>query len=304
MNQDAVVFYETPFDSLRRTLGGVFGDGDLSSGTGMTVEELLEGIDARLVYIPLYGCTSFVTEQVMNNFFRRFQSHEEKMDPICVFSGFGFSDEQWELDWVDVELSPGFCRSTTTTEHEDNIILRQDEEQDAEESFVTANSPLSDDSRSSHMCSPVSGAVFIKVDPSTPTIAPNTTITTTIIDAGHSIHVTPNLPSLSSMTNLISAGSIVTKSKCTGSGPKLCHQSTCSSEVHENPRLETLPRSCIPATRIISMNIWMLRTDIINSKSVNYNYRGFNHFSLGDKVDTRDRKSGKHSRKSVNGYLS
>ncbi|KAJ3811258.1 hypothetical protein F5876DRAFT_75992 [Lentinula aff. lateritia] len=112
-------------------------------------------------------------------------------------------DEQWELDWVDAELSLGFCRSTTTTEHEDNVILRQDEEQDAEESFVTANSPLSDDSRSSHTCSPVSGAVFIKVDASNPSIAPNTTITTTIIDAGHSIHVTPNLPSLSSMTNPI-----------------------------------------------------------------------------------------------------
>ncbi|KAJ3859628.1 hypothetical protein EV359DRAFT_86195 [Lentinula novae-zelandiae] len=243
----AVVFYEIPFNSLSKrdtslkewTLGGVFGNGDPSSGTGMTVDELLDGIDVRLVYIPLYACTSFVTGQVMNSFFRRLQSHQEKMDPICISGGFGFSvcsegftlfdhglgslsssipaasrfatpqsnagsiymnvdrecsnpvpllrhkptkegirgargsrnetdatheivnvkntndaddldkqqldvsprnlqmmpthgqDQQWELDWVDAELSLGFCRSTTTTEHEDNI-LRQDEEQDAD----------------------------------------------------------------------------------------------------------------------------------------------------------------------------
>ncbi|KAJ4471006.1 hypothetical protein C8R41DRAFT_924739 [Lentinula lateritia] len=362
----AVVFYEIPFNSLNErdtspkewTIGGVFGNGDPSSGTGMTVDELLDGIDVRLVYIPLYACTSFVTSQVMNSFFRRLQSHQEKMDPICVSGEFGFSvcsedftlfdhglgslssslpaasrfatprsnfagniymnvdrecsnsvpvlrpiltkegnegtrssrnktdssheivnvkntndaddldkqqpdvsprnlqtipthgqDEQWELDWVDAELSIGFCHSDTTG-HEDNIILQQDEdeEQDAEESFVTAlESLLSDDclpidkfkdvsqARNSHMCSPVSGAVFLKVDASTPTIASNTTITATILDSRHPIHVNPDLAALSSITNLKSAGSIVTESKCPSSSPKICSQSTCSPEEDENP---------------------------------------------------------------------
>ncbi|KAJ3913427.1 hypothetical protein F5877DRAFT_83820 [Lentinula edodes] len=361
----AVVFYEIPFNSLSKrdtspkewTMEGVFGNGDPSSGTGMTVDELLDGIDVRLVYIPLYACTSFVTGQVMNSFFRRLQSHQEKMDPICIPGGFGFSvcsegftlfdhglgslsssipaasrfatpqsnagsiymnvdrecsnpvpllrpiltkegnegarsfrnktdssheivnvkntndaddldkpqpdvsprnlqtmpthgqDEQWELDWVDAELSLGFCHSDTTG-HEDNIILQQDEdeEQDAEESFVTAlESLLSDDclpihkfkdvsqARSSPMCSPVSGTVFLEVDASTPTIAPNTTITATILDSSHPVHVNPDLSALSSITNLKSAGSIVTESKCPTSSPKIYYKSTCSPEVQENP---------------------------------------------------------------------
>ncbi|KAJ3739654.1 hypothetical protein DFH05DRAFT_1512144, partial [Lentinula detonsa] len=74
----AIIFYEIPFKSSSElentdndknyspqcndqwTLGSVFGDGDPGSETGMSVEELLEGIDARIVYVPLYACTSFV----------------------------------------------------------------------------------------------------------------------------------------------------------------------------------------------------------------------------------------------------
>ncbi|GAW04667.1 hypothetical protein LENED_006472 [Lentinula edodes] len=427
----AVVFYEIPFNSLSKrdtspkewTMGGVFGNGDPSSGTGMTVDELLNGIDVRLVYIPLYACTSFVTGQVMNSFFRRLQSHQEKMDPICIPGGFGFSvcsegftlfdhglgslsssipaasrfatpqsnagsiymnvdrecsnpvpllrpiltkegnegarsfrnktdssheivnvkntndaddldkpqpdvsprnlqtmpthgqDEQWELDWVDAELSLGFCHSDTTG-HEDNIILQQDEdEEQAEESFVTAlESLLSDDclpidkfkdvsqARSSPMCSPVSGTVFLKVDASTPTIAPNTTITATILDSRHPVHVNPDLSALSSITNLKSAGSIVTESKCPSSSPKIYSKSTCSPEVQENPNssfestggtfssfLHPRNSDCTPGfeaqyiSQPFAQNLPVFHSieDIINSKSVNYNYKGFDHFSLG-----------------------
>ncbi|KAJ4470376.1 hypothetical protein C8J55DRAFT_608272 [Lentinula edodes] len=316
----AVVFYEIPFNSLSKrdtspkewTLGGVFGNGDPSSGTGMTVDELLDAIDVQLVYIPLYACTSFVTGQVMNSFFRRLQSHQEKMDPICVPGGFGFSvcSEGFTLfDHglgslsssipaasrfatrqsnagsiymnVDRECSNPVSllrpiltkesnegarssRNKTDSSHEivnvkntndaDDLDKQQpdqdeDEEQDAEESFVTAlESLLSDDclpidkfkdgsqARSSPMRSPVSGDIFLKADAYTLTIAPNTTITATILDSRHPIHVIPDLPALSSIVDLKSAGSIVTESKRTGSSPKICSQSTCSPEEDENPK--------------------------------------------------------------------
>ncbi|KAL0955484.1 hypothetical protein HGRIS_001724 [Hohenbuehelia grisea] len=48
------------------TLNAVFGDPDDPSDVGMEVDELLDCIHAKLVCLPLYACTSFVTGQVMN----------------------------------------------------------------------------------------------------------------------------------------------------------------------------------------------------------------------------------------------
>ncbi|KAJ4465453.1 hypothetical protein J3R30DRAFT_3743734 [Lentinula aciculospora] len=126
----AVIFYEIPFNSFgevkedssftrieRWTLKGVFGDGEPTSGTGMGVEELLEGIDARIVYIPLYACTSFVTGQIMNSFFRRLNSNERSMNPVCIPGGFGFGVDSEGFNLFDNGLglsgstasNPWFC---------------------------------------------------------------------------------------------------------------------------------------------------------------------------------------------------
>lgn len=58
----AVLVYEIPFNSSEKwTLKSVFGfEDNMFNGDGMSQQELLQGIDARIAYIPLYACTSFV----------------------------------------------------------------------------------------------------------------------------------------------------------------------------------------------------------------------------------------------------
>ncbi|KAJ3710675.1 hypothetical protein C8R42DRAFT_781305 [Lentinula raphanica] len=119
----AVIFYEIPIESPSEfklenidhedpsasqysdeqwTLTGVFGSSDTASESGMSVEELLEGIDVRIVYVPLYACTSFVTGQVMNNFLRKLNTAGERsMAPICVPGGFGFAVDSKGFDLFD-----------------------------------------------------------------------------------------------------------------------------------------------------------------------------------------------------------
>lgn len=58
----AVLVYEIPSNSSDEwTLKSVFGFEDsMFNGDGMSQQELLQGIEARIAYIPLYACTSFV----------------------------------------------------------------------------------------------------------------------------------------------------------------------------------------------------------------------------------------------------
>ncbi|KAJ3993603.1 hypothetical protein F5050DRAFT_1780604 [Lentinula boryana] len=132
----AIIFYEIPFKSSSElentdndknsspqcndqwTLESVFGDGDPGSETGMNVEELLEGIDARIVYVPLYACTSFVTGQVMNSFIRRLDSEGRNMDPLCVPGGFGFGVDSKGFNRFDrgSECHPPHISLTSTSE--------------------------------------------------------------------------------------------------------------------------------------------------------------------------------------------
>ncbi|KIL61161.1 hypothetical protein M378DRAFT_49837, partial [Amanita muscaria Koide BX008] len=55
-----VVFYEIPTKDAGFTLKAIFGDPLDKSVRGMTVDELLDGVGAQVVYFPSYACTSFV----------------------------------------------------------------------------------------------------------------------------------------------------------------------------------------------------------------------------------------------------
>lgn len=75
-----VVFYEIPTSGRDQsadagtgtlteglTLTRVFGDPDDPSNLGMDTDDLLDIIEAKLVYFPGYACTSFIVSEVSNH---------------------------------------------------------------------------------------------------------------------------------------------------------------------------------------------------------------------------------------------
>ncbi|KAF8167138.1 hypothetical protein B0H34DRAFT_669643 [Crassisporium funariophilum] len=50
------------------TLTDVFGDLEDPSDLGMELDDLLDAVNAKVVYFPAYACTSFISGQVMNAF--------------------------------------------------------------------------------------------------------------------------------------------------------------------------------------------------------------------------------------------
>ncbi|KAF9070056.1 hypothetical protein BDP27DRAFT_1447151 [Rhodocollybia butyracea] len=99
----AVVLYEIPGldentdansvkpNSFQWTLTDIFGDGINTENPGISVEELLDGIDVRMVYIPSYACTSFVTGQIMNAEMHNSVSADNDMTPMSSLVGIELS---------------------------------------------------------------------------------------------------------------------------------------------------------------------------------------------------------------------
>ncbi|KAF8639359.1 hypothetical protein AX17_001548 [Amanita inopinata Kibby_2008] len=103
MGLSGVVFYEIPLvrglveycndvcnadtDNRRigrMTLKSIFGDPADPSEPGMNVDDLLDNINARVVYFPSYACTSFIAGQAISSFF---QQHPG-LQPLPARDGF------------------------------------------------------------------------------------------------------------------------------------------------------------------------------------------------------------------------
>lgn len=54
-----IITFEIPHGEEEWTVRSVFGDPDDPEMLGMGIDKLLDRIDARLSYVPLYACTSF-----------------------------------------------------------------------------------------------------------------------------------------------------------------------------------------------------------------------------------------------------
>ncbi|KAF8954542.1 mitochondrial carrier domain-containing protein [Flammula alnicola] len=61
-------FYTMERADYRITMEKVFGDLTDPSDLGMDLDDLLDAVDAKVVYFPAYACTSFIVGQVMSAF--------------------------------------------------------------------------------------------------------------------------------------------------------------------------------------------------------------------------------------------
>ncbi|KAF7981410.1 hypothetical protein HWV62_33923 [Athelia sp. TMB] len=83
-----VIAYTLPGNSADQkeqthlTIDSIFGNDELEDD-GMDVEVLMDTVQARLIYFPVYACTSFGAGQAMNAFI-----HSEKLKPKSLPNGF------------------------------------------------------------------------------------------------------------------------------------------------------------------------------------------------------------------------
>ncbi|KAL0577833.1 hypothetical protein V5O48_004161 [Marasmius crinis-equi] len=110
----AIVMYETPQLNWRDsdgvgmenwTVESVFGGPRGFLEERMTEEELLDGIQVKVVYTPSYACTSFVTGQVMNALLQSFSKTTKDIRPIPAAGGLGFAVDAGSFTPFDHGLS-------------------------------------------------------------------------------------------------------------------------------------------------------------------------------------------------------
>ena len=85
-------------NSKRFTLSGVFGDPDDPQDLGMETDELLDRVQAKLIYLPAYACTSFVVSPTSFPHLAYVRmNHSTDMTRRHIYDADGASDERSDL---------------------------------------------------------------------------------------------------------------------------------------------------------------------------------------------------------------
>ncbi|KAF8621748.1 hypothetical protein AX15_007541 [Amanita polypyramis BW_CC] len=113
---DGCLMTQNESPKARITLKTIFGDPDDPNESGMNVNELLDCVNARVVYFPSYACTSFIMGQVMSAFFQQ----EPSIRPLPAREGFSvdaeaFLNASFTIGESFIQMSNESCSSLSLT---------------------------------------------------------------------------------------------------------------------------------------------------------------------------------------------